>query len=386
LVLLNGDEYGLIAVASTDHTSMSVRVYRESKGNSVSLPTSMLNYVRRTQERVLLNDGKQAHPFWNDAYLSSRRPKSVLCLPVLRKSTVIGLLYVENNLVADGFSPDRVEVLEILAAQAAISLENSLLYDRLQQENVDRKIAEAQVRKLNDELERRVEERTAELSAVNGELESFSYSVSHDLRTPLRSINALGSLLMAEHGDHLNAEGQDYIRRLRAATERMGNLIDALLDLSRVTRAPLNTVKLDLSKIAAEIVFELQSRDPDRTVTTSITPGLRAVGDPRLVRSVLENLIGNAWKYSKNVSAAQIEFGMEDERTFFVRDNGAGFEMSYADKLFLPFSRLHAESEFKGAGIGLATVKRIVERHGGEIWAQASPMTGATFYFTLSRE
>jgi PAS domain S-box-containing protein len=242
-------------------------------------------------------------------------------------------------------------------------------------------------KRANEELERRVVERTAQLEAANRELETFSYSVSHDLRAPLRSIDGFSQALLEDYSETLDAQGQDHLQRIRGATQRMSELIDALLGLSRVTRAELQREPTDLSAMAEAIVVELRRQDSARAAAVEITPGLIARGDRRLLRVVLENLLGNAWKFTAKKAQARIEFGVRNEPdgtpVFFVRDNGAGFDAAYADKLFGAFQRLHRLSEFPGTGIGLATVQRIIHRHGGRVWAEGAVNQGATFYFTV---
>jgi two-component system NtrC family sensor kinase len=220
------------------------------------------------------------------------------------------------------------------------------------------------------------------LAAANQELEAFSYSVSHDLRAPLRAIDGFTRMLGQELEDKLDDSSRDHLRRVLAATARMTDLIDALLELSRISRAPLGARRVDLSAISALVVEELQRRDPDRVVAITIAPALVANADARFARIVLDNLIGNAWKFTANRDRAHIEIGKTDA-AYFVRDNGAGFDMAFAKRLFQPFQRLHAEAEFSGTGIGLATVRRILERHGGRIWAESVVDQGATFFFTL---
>lgn len=245
---------------------------------------------------------------------------------------------------------------------------------------------EADLRNARDQLEQRVQERTAELAAANKELEAFSYSVSHDLRAPLRSIDGFSQALLEDCGDTLDANGKNHLQRVRAATQRMSQLIDDLLDLSRLTRAEMHRERVDLTALARSITEELRKRDPLRQVEFSIGEHLVAEADSRLLRVVMENLLGNAWKYTSNHDHARIEFGGAKTNglsTFFVRDDGAGFDPRYADRLFGAFQRLHASTEFPGTGIGLATVQRVVHRHGGQVWAEGAVGQGATFYFTL---
>jgi PAS domain S-box-containing protein len=246
----------------------------------------------------------------------------------------------------------------------------------------ERHEAEARILALNAELEARVRERTRQLEDANRELESFSYSVSHDLRAPLRAIHGFAGLLAQRAGEGLDEQGRHYLGRIQEASARMGRLIDELLELSRLSRAALRPEALDLSRMAAQVVEDLRAGEPRRPVAVEIAPGLAARGDPAQVRVLLQNLVENAWKFTRPAAAPRIEVGREGE-AFFVRDNGAGFDMRYVEKLFGAFQRLHAEEEFGGTGIGLATVQRIVARHGGRIWAEGEPGRGATFRFTL---
>jgi len=246
----------------------------------------------------------------------------------------------------------------------------------------ERKQAEQEIMKLNEDLKTRA----VELEALNKEVEAFSYSVSHDLRAPLRGISGFSQALLEDYSDTVDDEGKYYLQRVRAASIRMGELIDALLGLSRITRSEIHRENTDLSEITKEFIKELQETEPERQVEIIITPELVANCDPRLLRAVLENLISNAWKFTGKKPIAKIEFGAierDGETAYFVRDNGAGFDKAYADKLFGAFQRLHSTDDFKGIGIGLATVKRIIHRHGGSVWAEGEVEKGATFYFTL---
>jgi PAS domain S-box-containing protein len=259
-------------------------------------------------------------------------------------------------------------------------------FAKVTRDMTERREAEELLRGLNEELEQRVAERTAQLEAANRELEAFSYSVSHDLRAPLRGIDGFSQALLEDYADRLDEHGLDYLRRVRAATQRMSRLIDDLLGLSRITRGELRRETVDLSGLARSVVEQLREAHPERRVEFHVAGGLTAQGDARLLRIALENLLANASKFSSKNAGAVIEFGvMRDDGgdVYFVRDNGAGFDMQYASKLFGAFQRLHDVREFEGTGIGLATVQRIVRRHGGRVWAEGEPGRGATFYFTL---
>jgi signal transduction histidine kinase len=246
-----------------------------------------------------------------------------------------------------------------------------------------------ELRQANDVIETRVQQRTAELKAANKELESFSYSVSHDLRAPLRAVDGFASMLMNHSGATLDETGRRYLRQIGDAATRMSQLIEAMLDLAKFSRKELARRRIDLSALTAEILKRFQQADPNRKAELSIAPDLRVDGDAALTRVALENLLDNAWKYTARREVARIAFGVErrNGRTeFFVRDNGAGFDMAYSDKLFGVFQRLHSEADFPGIGVGLATVRRIIERHGGYIRAEAQVDQGATFYFTFETE
>jgi light-regulated signal transduction histidine kinase (bacteriophytochrome) len=224
----------------------------------------------------------------------------------------------------------------------------------------------------------------AELARSNAELEQFAYSVSHDLRAPLRSINGFSQILLEDYAGGFDEVGKDYLRRVRSAAERMGELIDDLLKLSRITRIEMRREEVDLAEIFRSVSEDLRRSEPGRQVEFVMPEKLLAYGDARLLTTALENLVGNAWKFTAKKPQATIEFGFDrDACTYYVRDNGAGFDMAYADKLFGPFQRLHASSEFEGTGIGLAIVQRILHRHEGQVWAEGTPQKGATFYFTL---
>ncbi len=247
--------------------------------------------------------------------------------------------------------------------------------------------AEEHVKTLQEELEQRVEERTSQLRAINEELESFAYSVSHDLRTPLRSIDGFNHVILEDFGDALGETGRDYLERSRAAAQRMDRLIDDLMKLTRIARAELRPERLDLSSLAATVVAELDKTGSERKVACKVEDVPLTRGDPDLIVEALRNLLNNAWKFTSKAESPKVQFGSfqndEGETVYFVRDNGVGFDMIYADRLFGAFERLHAVDEFEGSGIGLATVRLIVRRHNGRVWAESAPGEGATFYFTL---
>ncbi len=263
-----------------------------------------------------------------------------------------------------------------------LETEGGILVSSAIRDITERKRAEDQIRDLNTQMERR----NADLIAINRELESFSYSVSHDLRAPLRSIDGFSLALLEDAQDKLGPEEKEHLQRIRAATARMGQLIDDLLGLARTARRELVRESVDLSRLVAEVVSQFQMAEPQRHPTVIIAPNLTVEGDRQLLRVMLENLLGNAWKFTSKRADARIEFGVQADHqlVYFVRDNGAGFDMRYADKLFGAFQRLHDGSEFPGSGVGLASVQRIVNRHGGRIWAESTFGEGATFYFLLA--
>ena len=280
---------------------------------------------------------------------------------------------------AEAFNAEEVTLLGELANDLAYGIATF-------QARAEHQKTEAQIVKLNAELEQRVNERTIELAAANNELEAFVYTVAHDLRAPLRSIDGFSRILVEDYGERLEQAGRDQIERVRTASQHMGKLIEGMLQLSRLSRGELRRTSVDLSARAQAILADLQSQEPERHVTVAVQPELKAQGDPNLVQSVMENLLGNAWKFTAKTAEARIEFGRTEKDgvdAFFVHDNGAGFNMEYQSKLFGVFQRLHRNDEFPGTGIGLASVKRIITRHGGRVWAESAPDTGTTFYFTL---
>jgi signal transduction histidine kinase len=288
------------------------------------------------------------------------------------------------------FLSSGLDLLLIILMFRYFSRERSL---RLETEETARNLAVArveverkaeEVHQLNLTLEERVRQRTAELEATNRELEAFSYSVSHDLRAPLRTIDGFSLALEEDYTDAVDATGRDYIKRVRTGVQRMGQLIDSLLQLSRITRAEIAREPVDMSALGESVVANLRDENPDRTLDILVDPKMQVDADPKLLRVALENLLGNAVKFTSKVEHPTIHFGFDaNQQAYFVRDNGAGFDMYYKDKLFNAFNRLHGDKDFKGSGIGLATVARVIRRHHGKIWADAQVNRGATFYFTL---
>ncbi len=356
------------------------------------VPVSLISYVLRTDSDLVLQDA-DSHltssanmAFIEDPYLQKHQPKSVLCIPVDYREKTIGALYLENPLVHNAFPQQRFDIIKMLLTQAAISFENARLFN--------------EVSELNTGLEEKVQQRTQELhqsneelndavkhlEEANKELDSFSHSISHDLRAPLRAISGFSQILLEDYLVALEPEAQVMLQRVIEGADNMGALISGLLDLSRLQKQSLVRCEVPLSLMAEEVIKNLRGQDTERTVNVTIENGMVAYGDQRMLGSALENLLNNAWKYSSKTEHAEISFtkGKRNGQTLFIiKDNGAGFDMKYIDKLFATFQRLHSETEFEGTGVGLATVKRVINKHGGEIWAEAEKGKGATFYFTL---
>ncbi len=285
---------------------------------------------------------------------------------------------------------DELDQMVMAFNNMCTSLENA--YEELNETNKELELdiaarhrAEQEINRLNTILEQRVRQRTAELEAANRELAAFSYSVSHDLRAPLRRIEGFGRILTEGHIDRLDENGLHCVQRIQAGVNHMGEMIDSFLVLARASRSDLTVESIDLTDMACEVVSQLCERDPNRVVEVRVEPGMELEGDVSLIRLAVENLLDNAWKYTAKVEHAEVVVGATRENgrvVFFVSDNGAGFDEAYTERLFVPFSRLHRAEDFDGTGIGLATVQRIVTRHGGRVWGEGKFGTGATFYFT----
>ena len=316
--------------------------------------------------------------------LSQFQVRANLVVPLLQGQNLWGLLCIHQCRAPREWQATEIEFATQIASHLGVALQQAELLTDLEAEVLERQTAQQAVQALNFGLQRAI----IELQSALEELEAFSYSVSHDLRAPLRSIDGFSQALLEEYHEQMDVTGQDYLRRIRAATQRMGQLIDDLLNLSRMMRSEMRFESVDLSLLASEICTELQHHS-DRQVELIIQTGLLAQGDSRLLRVLLVNLLNNAWKFSSKHTQARIEFGASKSNgvpVYFVQDNGAGFDMAYVNKLFGPFQRLHKMNDFPGNGIGLATVQRIVHRHGGRVWAEGAVEQGATFYFTLGAD
>jgi len=292
---------------------------------------------------------------------------SIALIPIRANNEIVGLLQL-NDRRKNCFTIETINFLEGLSASIGVAL--------------IRKQAEEKINSLNASLT----QHSAELEAVNKDLEAFSYSVSHDLRAPLRSINGFSKILLEDYSAKLDDQGREYFQRIMTSSQLMAQLIEDMLNLSRLSRAELHLDKVNLSRLANEVVIELNTQQPNRHVEFVIEPGLEAYGDRHLLKLVFDNLLGNAFKFTGKVDLGKIKFGAttyNGEPAYYIKDNGSGFDMAYADKLFKPFQRLHSQSEFPGIGIGLASVQNIIRRHGGKVWAEGQENKGATFYFTL---
>lgn len=392
LLVAKKDGEFVIEASGVTEQEQTVLVSNKSDRNLPKLPLSIMNYVFRTKEDVILNDASGDEAFVKDPYIITNQPKSVLCTPIIYQGQVKNILYLENNLTTGAFTVERLEVLRLLSAQIAVSLENAALYDNLAQANKQlenyTETLETTVIERTKELQEKnniLEDTTKQLKFINQELEIFSSAVSHDLRAPVRRIENFSQMLAQKLGEQADVASKDYLQRIRAANQQMGRSIEDLLRLSKISHQEIYQQKVDLSTLVKKIADDCQKAEVERIVEWEIANNIIAVGDRDLLYAALENLVGNAWKYTRKTPHAVIEFGKlpQNASTYFIRDNGAGFDMTYAHQLFKPFQRLHSASEFEGNGIGLATVHRIIQRHGGQIWAEGVVKGGATFYFNL---
>jgi signal transduction histidine kinase len=311
---------------------------------------------------------------------------SVVAVPLRAQGQILGVMNLWRYAPETPYSEEDETFLMDVGDRIALGIVNARLHVLLQNELAERTRAEAEVRTLNAQLEQRVRERTAQLQVAVQELESFAYSVSHDLRAPLRAINGYTTTLQEEFGAQLNAKAHQYLQHILQSTRRMARLIDDLLSLSRITRSEMVMRQVDMAAMAREVIAELQKSAPQRKVVWIVPDKIEARADPNLLFVALENLVANAWKFTSQHPTARIEVGeknQDGERVFFVRDDGAGFDMKFLGRLFIEFQRLHSPDQFEGTGIGLVIVRRVIHRHGGRIWAESSPEKGATFYFTL---
>jgi len=395
-LILEGPQGAMIEAnikSYTDGSGASEINLQSCRLNSATdLPISLISYVLRTNTEQVLQDDTDSiissanTAFIEDPYLQAHQPKSVLCIPVNYREKMIGALYLENMLSYKAFPQARFDIIKMLLGQAAISFENARLFNEVSELNtgLEEKVLlrTQELHQSNEELNGAVKD----LEEANKELDSFSYSVSHDLRAPLRTIKGFSNVLMEDYASDLEPEAQIMLKKVVTSANSMNELITGLLDLSRVQKQALIRSDIPLSEMADAIVQDLQSHNTSKKVTVNVQPGMRANGDPRMLGSVLDNLLNNAWKYSSKTELPEISITQQyikSKDTFVVKDNGAGFDMARIDQLFVSFQRLHADKDFVGTGVGLATVKRIINKHGGEIWAEAEVGKGATFYFTL---
>jgi signal transduction histidine kinase/CHASE3 domain sensor protein len=373
VIFCNWRENG-IEVAAASGVAVSV-------GRRIQLDAHTPLHAAANRREVVTLEGSAAQSVPLDGIRNEM--SSVLILPVLASGKLAALL-VAGRHDQNNFHDQDESLLTVVTDRIGMAIDRANAYEAERQARQLAENSAAQVRALNVELEERVQLRTAELEAMNRELEAFSYSVSHDLRAPLRSVDGFSLALEEDFAGAMNEEGRDFIRRIRAGVQKMGQLIDSLLQLSRITRADVVREQVNVSELAADIARDLRAQNLDRNLVFFIEPGLVIDADPKLLRVALENLLGNAVKFTAKRSEAVIEFGRSTATgELFIRDNGAGFDMQYAAKLFHAFQRLHGEKDFKGSGIGLATVSRVIRRHLGTIRTESTVDQGTTFWFTL---
>lgn len=343
--------------------------------------------VIRSQQPLLINQTPEEVARQSSVRVgdTSRPSLSIIMAPLQAGDDIIGVVSLQSY-TSFTYNEESLSLLVGASHQIAIAIENARLYEALQQELIERKRAEEYALNLSAELEQRVQQRTAELQAINQELESFTYSVSHDLRAPVRGISGLSHILVQDFAETLPQEARPYLARIEASARQMGHLIDDLLSFSRLGRQPVHRNAVDTNSLAHDIAERLIEEAPNKRILLEIGDLPRVYGDPGLLRQVFINLMSNAIKFSRKQAQPEIKINWKrqgDEGLFYIRDNGAGFDMAYAGNLFGVFKRLHHVDEFEGTGVGLAIVQRILQKHGGRIWAEAAVDQGATFYFTL---
>jgi len=397
---------------NTRENEYDINVQSIPLDSTIDLPVSLIAYVLRTKtEQVLQSDfditaSKNTPPNTNnstnsyaneafiaDAYLQVQQPKSVLCIPVTYRDKLLGALYLDNKLTDRAFPQERFDIIKMLLAQAAISFENARLFKEVSELNIglEGKVQQrtAQLDQSNQQLDKSNQElnnAVKDLETANKALETFSYSVSHDLRSPLRMIKSFSAIIADDYQNELSPDAQILFKKVIRGSEQMEGLITGLLDLARLEKKTLERDTVNLSGIAKSIISNMREQDPQQQTTVQIEMGIEVNGDKHMLYSVIENLLSNAWKYSSKNKLIDIIFAskqIENETVYYVQDQGAGFDMTHSEKLFATFQRLHTAKQFAGTGVGLATVKRIVEKHGGKIWAESKVDQGATFYFTL---
>lgn len=391
---------GLFVSLYDPDARMRTCVYAHSEGQEVDvaklppLPLTDSPHSRAVETgRVIVTDhfdeamvGKPRVDVGLD--VDPRLPLSSVAVPMIAFERVVGAFEVQS-VERSAFTPGHVASLRLAASLAALAIENLRLLERERQARQGLEEQTRETRRLNEALERKVAERTSKLAELNRELEAFSHAVAHDLRAPLRAVEFLGETELKDHGDVVGPEGRQNLEALVRSAQRMSGLVEALLALARTTGGDLRVEDVDLAPLARGVVDELRAQEPGREAEVAIESPLAARGDPRLLRIVLDNLLRNAWKFSRHAPATRIAVGRvphDGGTAYFVRDAGIGFDMAKARRLFSPFHRLEGAHGYEGTGIGLATVARVVRRHGGRVWAEARPGEGATFYFTLDAE
>lgn len=390
--LLSGEprELECTALAVPDAEDLEIREHISALG-SAPLDQELISKVFKAGQPVIVPEYETVADLSGfsheiETHFRLNPAHRMLIAPLKVQGQVLGVMNLWRYQAGDPYTEADEVFFSDLADRVALGIVNSQLYQALQNELLERTRAEAEVRTLNAELEQRVRERTAQLQVAVQELESFAYSVSHDLRAPLRAINGYSSTLEDEYQEVLDQNALMYLERIQNASKRMSNLIDDLLNLSRITRSEMVLQNVDLVKLAKECLAGFQQQYPERKVAFISPVEMVVRADLNLVRVALENLLGNAWKFTSKQENAKIELGEFTEsktRVIYIRDDGAGFDMDYVDRLFIEFQRLHSPDVFEGTGIGLVIVRRIIQRHGGKIWAEGATGRGATFFFTL---